>query len=245
MKKMFIVVMAGFVILAGTASHQAQADLAKQKIDVKYFTLKTPTIVELQETEGSVSALDAAPAPATPDLSGGVSSDIDGMQVIFDQIVNMGKQIWNVVESNRAVVNVETDSANALPLGVSDWQGMQGWKTPKVKVFHVSYENLYGINTVDFTYRVMFTPGGNIQGRGAYLAQVTVVPANVSVAWGHKFSMKASIPSVTNAGSSRHPVAAAQVQVGWKVETVLTHSEEVANYYVRGDGAFVSLNDRN
>ncbi len=53
--------------------------------------------------------------------------------------------------------------------------------------------------------------------------------------------MNVTIPSVTNAGTTQSPIAAAEVLVKWDVDTVINHEEQSADYYVRGDGTFQTL----
>jgi len=240
MKKLLFAVLAVAVLSVSGAQ-------AAVKMDEKYFTVKAPKIEEIAEDRMVLDSISHRMKPSVVEAAPSADpfAEINLAEVFLDKIVNFGKKAWNIVSANQPVVNIQTDVANALPTGVAAWQSMQGWQTPVSKVFHVSYENLYGMTTVDFTYRVLFTPGGNINGRGAYLTQVTVIPADVHVVWGFTFNMKASVPSITNAGTSQSPVAGAQVQVAWDVNTVVSHNEEIANYYVRGDGMFTDLNNGN
>lgn len=156
-------------------------------------------------------------------------------------IVNLGKSIWQVVVDNQPVVDVSTQSASALPGRTSDWRSMQGWKSPRSLTYRMTYKNLYDMTVVDFSYRLLFTYGGNVGGKGQYLTNVTIVPANVNVTWGFKFSATASVPSITNAGTQQSPIAAAELLLSWKVTTVLQHEQTSSSYYVRGDGYFQEL----
>lgn len=157
------------------------------------------------------------------------------------EIVNIGKQIWKVITDNKPVVDVKTDVAHALPKGVEGWQEMGNWQMPKARSFQMTYKNLMGMKVVDFVFRIIYTYGGNYQGKGQYLTQITVIPASVDVAWGFKFSSETKIPEVVNQGTPENPLAGAHIEVAWKVETPLKHAQETLRFFVRGDGEMEQL----
>src|SRR5207245_463280 len=99
----------------------------------------------------------------------------------------------------------------------------------------------FGMTAVDLTYRVAFTYGGGVNGKGRYLSNISLVPANLSVIWGFNVNAQAAIPNVTNAGTTDQPVAAAEVQLQWTVKTVMKEDRQSTSYYVRGDGYFKDL----
>jgi hypothetical protein len=182
---------------------------------------------------------------ATTNSGGGwlndVSGDLDMTKVILDQVINIGKTIWNIVEAGKPVVNFNSATANALPSGVRDWTDLQGWKAPRAYLYETTYQNFYGMDVVKFSYRVVYTYGGNIDGKGAYLAQVSVQPAKIDVMWGYTFDADVTVPSVTNAGTRENPVGAAQLVINWKVNTVLKDTRTSQAYYMTGLGEFSDL----
>ncbi len=172
---------------------------------------------------------------------GEVNAGLDGVNVAIDKIINMGKKLWNIVTDNKPVVNLKLDTGNAVPAGIPNWMVLSGWQTPKAFVYRTTYVNGFGVNVVDFAYRVTYTYGGSLNGQGQYLTQATIVPANLDVAWGYEFNAEASIPMVTNAGTTTSPVAGMQMEMHWTVETPLKRSESRDAYYIRGDGAFLNM----
>ncbi|MCM2323290.1 MAG: hypothetical protein NDJ90_08500 [Oligoflexia bacterium] len=160
---------------------------------------------------------------------------------MFEEFVNIGKQAWQIVVNNKPVWAYEQNTATIVPKGVSDWRELQGWSAPQSRTFRLVFENLYGMDVVEFDYRILYTYGGNVNGKGAYLSNVTIVPAKLNVTWGFTFNANVSIPNITNAGSHLNPMAATELQIHWSVDTVLKHMENTDNFYVRGDGAFRQL----
>ncbi|MBI5243512.1 MAG: hypothetical protein HY922_07480 [Elusimicrobia bacterium] len=161
--------------------------------------------------------------------------------VIIDQIINIGQKIWSIIEANRPVVNVTTTYAAAVPQGISHWDQLAGWKEPKGKVYGFYAKNLYGIEVISVKYQVSMTYGGNYKGKGKYLTGVTVVPLMVDVAWGYKFNMDASVPSVSNVGTSEDPVAALIANLHWQISTTMKDSQGTSVYYMQGTGAFKEI----
>lgn len=157
------------------------------------------------------------------------------------KIVNIGKEIWKIITDNRPVANIITDSASAVPYGTRDWTDLQGWKMPESKVYRVTYKNGFGSTVVDFSFRVMYTHGGNVHGVGHYLSNVTIVPANLNVSWGYRFSAEGTTPNIMNVGTHEDPIAGIQLMLVWSVDTVTQHSEKSAAFFVRGDGGLFDL----
>lgn len=163
------------------------------------------------------------------------------LDIYLDQIINLGRKVWNIIEAGRPVVNVKMDVANALPRGLSCWNELSGWQIPQSKVYEVVYENGFGAEVVTFAYRVTFTAGGGMNGKGKYVTNATFMPASLNVSWGFTFNATAEIPSVFNMGTTDNPVAGMQMVMKWSVDTPVTHIEESETFFVSGDNKLVHL----
>lgn len=217
----------------------ASANAAPQA-DRDYYTVDQ---VETHEISDQLSSDAPTPLPtaAMPVPLPKVNNPAGGDGIDIGSIINVGKQIWDIVVSNQPVATIKLGTANALPKGISDWQDLAGWNAPQSRSFETNFKNVYGMNVVTFRYRVTYTAGGSYLGSGKYLTNVSVIPTYVNVAWGFKFDAEASVPNITNAGSAKAPLAAAEVLVTWTVHSVLSHQGESSGYYVRGDGLFQTI----
>jgi hypothetical protein len=208
--------------------------------DARYFTIDKVETHEVLSTEVQPDETALAPSTST-DLMSQDTMNLTIAGVDIGDIMNIGKQIWDIIAANKPVANVSTNSASAIPKGVTDWETLAGWQMPQLKTYETQFSNPFGEKVITFQYRVGYTPGGTYQGQGQYLANVTVTPVNVNVAWGYAFNAQVSIPSITNAGTTTSPIAAAQILVSWTVDTIVMHTQQSAQYYVRGDGQFASM----
>lgn len=156
----------------------------------------------------------------------------------IDQIVNLAEKIMNIIKANAPVVNIAVNYANAVPFGTTHWTQLQGWSKPVTKKYAFSMKNGFGSEVVKVVYQVHYTPLGNLQGKGKFLTGVTVEPISVNAAWGYTVDLLAQVPdsTVANVGTHEDPVASMQVQLDWKVSTMLKVIEQKAIYYVQGDG---------
>lgn len=181
--------------------------------------------------------LQKVPAPSSVPL-------LREAEVVVDRIVNIGRKVWNVVEAGRPVVQTKGSSSNALPSGVTatNWAAMTGWSPPQSRTFQVIYKNGWGSTVVDFTFRLLYVTGGQYMGQGRYIADVTIVPAALDVAWGYNFASVAEVTSITNLGTTASPKAGLQVNVKWTVKTAFRHVERTESFYITGDGEFTQLN---
>ncbi|UXR65147.1 hypothetical protein EZJ49_02655 [Bdellovibrio bacteriovorus] len=166
---------------------------------------------------------------------------LNAIELIVDQIINIGKKIFAVINAGKSVVNLKMDTANALPAGLTCWSDLHGWNIPQSKVYNVVYENGFGMAVVDFSYRVTYTAGGSADGVGKYITNATFMPANLSVAWGFNFDATAVIPSVFNTGSKRDPVAGMQMNMEWKATSPMAYEQATESYFVSGENKLIQL----
>lgn len=169
------------------------------------------------------------------------ANPLDVIELVVDQVINIGKKMFAVVQEGRSVVNVNLDTANALPKGLTCWSDLSGWNVPQSKVYNVQYVNGFDIVVVDFSYRVTFTAGGSADGVGQYITNATIMPANLSVAWGFNFDANAAIPSVFNTGSKQEPVAGMQMNMAWKVTNAFSHEQATETFFLSGDNMMKKL----
>ena len=124
---------------------------------------------------------------------------------------------------------------------VRDAGALDQWSNPVSHLYHVSYKNLLGMTVVDFSFRILFTPGGQLNGSGRYLTNVNVVPAQLNVAWFYTFDSEALNAQLVNVGTSKDPIVGAEIQVKWVVKTPLRYMETSKNFFLRGDGGYAEL----
>lgn len=228
--------------LAVILTTQAKA-LTQNEVD--YYTIDSVTIQEIPDEaplSDKIKTLQhQQPFGGALGSVGSQLSPLKELEVQIDTIINIGQKIWAIVEKGKPVVNVEVKSASAMPAGIKGWQQLTGWQMPRSSTYRVHYTNLFGMNVVDFSYRVMFTYGGSYNGKGHYVTGATILPAALDVAWGYSFKAGVEIPTVVNMGSSEDPVGGVQLNVNWVVGTVLKHSQTRASYFVDGLGRLQEL----
>lgn len=225
------------LLAANFASAATQTDL--------YYTLGRITAVPVE------TAIDSSAQPVMdqcqPDdfsSSNEVGKEIDDIGVIIDKIVNIGKKVWGIIEMGRPVYNIKTDVAHALPSGIKCWATLENWKAPRSQSWKVTYENQLGGKVVEFVYRVSFIAGGQYKGVGHYITQATVDVAALYVAWGYKFNVEGSVPSVFNMGTRDNPLAGMQMNMKWTVDTVINHHEKNQQFYINGLGEMQQMQGR-
>ena len=156
------------------------------------------------------------------------------------------EKIWDLIAKNQPVVNIKVNYANAVPFGITHWTQLQGWSKPSTKKYAFAFKNLYGMEVCKVVYQVHWTYGGNYQGKGKFLTGVTVEPLSVNAAWGYNVDMTAEVPdsTIANVGPTANPIASMQVQLKWKVHTIVKDIQEKAVYYVQGDGLMQPLDSK-
>ncbi|MBY0553053.1 hypothetical protein K2P97_00895 [bacterium] len=156
--------------------------------------------------------------------------------LIVDKVINIGQKIWNVVEKGRPSSSYTTSKATALPQNVLRWEQLSNWQAPRSKVVSVVYKNLYGIEVVRFTYRIVLLYGGTVEGVGRYIGYAAVEPLEMTTAYMYTFNAKASVEAVYNMGTSKDPLAGMILNINWTIETVLKKSTVTHTYNLDGLG---------
>lgn len=158
----------------------------------------------------------------------------NAQSIQVDAIYNMGRNVWNIVEKGKAVVNVKTKSASALPRGISHWTQMRGWKVTSFRS-GVEVNQLIGGKVIDLKYRIMFTHHGSANGVGKYIGYATVDP-EVNAKWAApKLDVWVSVPAIFNMGTAQNPIAAMKIDVHIRTKRLQTY-ETVDSYIITGNG---------
>lgn len=167
---------------------------------------------------------------------GELAEDLSALDEVLTAIEKIGTRVWKIIEANRPVVHVESKVAHALPRNVSCWMDLENWKVPKVYRYNVTYKNYFGMEVVNFTFRVIYTYGANYEGRGQYLANVSVHPAELDVLWGYTFNSKVEVQRIINLGTKAEPVAGMEMKLAWQISTPMKDSQQTKIFFVTGKG---------
>jgi hypothetical protein len=239
-------ILAALALVLGASQAMAmdEAYFKITKVTVKEVTEQYPqmdTMVGKSNLAQDCSSQRPLKALRGNEQASNVVDPLGAIEVFVDQIINIGKKVWAIIDAGRPVVNLQMDVANALPKGVTCWSDLSGWNIPRSKVYQVVYENGFGMAVVDYTYRVTFTAGGGADGVGQYITNATFMPANVEVGWGFEFAANAEIPSVFNTGTSQAPVAGMQMNMKWMAKSPMTHAVATESFYVGGNNQMKKL----
>ncbi len=156
--------------------------------------------------------------------------------------VTLGQKLWELIKNNQPVVNVKTQTVSVLPLSKPNWSEMETWQGPAAKSYTVAAKNLYGMTVISHTYTVAFHYGGSIGGHGKFLANATIIPTNINVAWGFTLNSQVVVGQPLNTGTMKDPVPGLDLGLEWSMSSILKKSQGVDQFYVRGDGSSTHVN---
>jgi hypothetical protein len=153
----------------------------------------------------------------------------------------VGQQAWTIVDKNKPVLNYSDRSVSVLPSGYKNWQSMERWKI-RARTIHLDIKNLYGMTVVSQAYTIKYNYGGQMNGHGGYLANVSVAPT-VSVVIGYRLDSAVEFSRVVNVGTEADPVPGIELRIGWNVKTILKEAKEADSFFIQGDGQISHLGD--
>jgi hypothetical protein len=226
MTNIFKLVLAGSLgILAGGAQAEDSAQLKD------YFTIGAVSVQPVFEPPSIESF--AAPQDDCMSVQAEASeTPLDPLNLV----IAMGEKVWKLIAAGRPVVNFKTPVAHALPAGSNCWYELAGWSVPQSTLWSITYTNLLGMEIVRFNYRVAYAFGGSKGGKGKYLANVSVIPAEISVKWGFDFNADVQVGRAINLGTLEDPRAGLQLLVSWTVKSVLSEETRSTNLFVNSNG---------
>ncbi|CAF3447620.1 unnamed protein product [Rotaria sp. Silwood2] len=161
-----------------------------------------------------------------------INTFVDDASTLF----NKAKSVWSIISKNAATVDLHTIHGNVLPANINSSLDLQSWSSsPVSRSSTLTIYNRLGLRVLRFDYDLEFLYGGSLNGRGAYLDGITVVPSRTTVAWCYVFNANVEITSVRNVGTSDNPVAAAHVELKYQLKA-LSRAEGTTSFDVKGDG---------
>lgn len=200
-----------------------------------YFEIDSVTSEQIYEPLELMSDLTFPEDDCRPPSMQSEEEELPGVGE-FNSIIAIGEKVWKIIEAGRPVVSFKAPVVHALPYNTICWHQLERWQAPRTSLWEIAYKNKFAMKVVTFRFRVSYTPGGQYDGKGQYLANVTVMPASVDVAWGFDFNAEVQVGRTMNLGTRDSPQAGMQLMVMWNVKSMLKESLASESFFVQGDG---------
>ena len=155
--------------------------------------------------------------------------------------ITLGQKAWQVVVANRPVLNVTSARVSVLPVDKTQWARMSGWQAPVARSFTLTATNLMGLEVVSQTYTISYNYGGQLNGKGAYLANATIIPSSITVAWGYTLDSSVEVGQIVNLGNTENPVPGIQLQLKRSIKTILKQDDDVDAFFIKGTGGLQQI----
>ena len=233
----------GLMVLA-MKIHVAWAHVDAKYFEIKQVHVREMRVFDMKRADMAIGSIDCdafLPHSKSGETETHPGQALDVVDMVLDKVINIGRKIWNLVVAGRPVSNLKTSVATALPLGARCWTDLENWKMPESKVYEVAFKNGFGSEVVYLSYRVLWLPGGQVNGKGHYIGYATVQPVSISVNWGFELNAEVSIPTIFNMGSQSSPIGGMQVNVNYRVESIVTKIDEGQSFFINGLGQFKML----
>ena len=159
----------------------------------------------------------------------------------LSQLITIGKEIWQIVKDGAPTINFATEVATAIPMGAECAFKMSNWSPPRSKTFEMTYKNKFGGEMIYFTYKIIYSYGGKYQGKGAYLANVSIHPVDIRLMWGQSFDAFVKTAKAINIGSAEEPVAGLEISLDWEIKNPVMETQSHRSYFVDGTGQLLTL----
>ncbi len=159
----------------------------------------------------------------------------------LQQLITIGKEIWQIVKDGAPTVNFTSEVATAIPMGAECAFKMSNWSPPRSKTYEMSYKNKFGGEMIYFTYKIIYSFGGKYQGKGSYLANVSIHPVDIRLFWGQSFDAFVKTSKAINIGTEEDPVAGLEISLEWEIKNPIMETQSHRSYFVDGNGQLLAL----
>jgi len=191
------------------------------------ITLTRPKIGAIENDHAVPTRLEGVETPTFP---APVHDEIS-----IDDIIAIGKKVWEIIKAGQPVVDYKNDWAGAVPKGV-DWMDLEGFKDMSYGPFGWTFKNTFGMTNVNFKYHFAYSCKGSYNGHGAFLVNVGAGIEEIYAAWGYTVNVNCTVDSnPTNYGTKIDPIAGLTVEVTMDVKSVLQSFTERCRVSIHGD----------
>lgn len=126
---------------------------------------------------------------------GNIWSTKEAMSIPWPLVINLGKELWAIIQSGQPTYQESYDIATALPAGTKCWNELNSWKKPVVKRFQ--YRFFAGTSYTTLKLAVAAVTGGKKAGKGAYIGYASAIPEDMrNTGVFNKLSINVAIPWV-------------------------------------------------
>jgi hypothetical protein len=206
------------------------------EVPADYYKAKNITVTEVVPTAAEIASGYLVPNEFQ---NNGLLEELAGLD--WNAMILVGQKVIELVKQGQAVVNIKRDTVSVMPMGVQNWQQLAGWQAPVTKVYNVKITNYLGMDVVDLRLKVSGMWGGNVEGKGQYLANVMVVPVSTRVLWGWTLDLWTENREPVNNGTLEAPRAGLGFDIRYKATTMLNELSGTQDYFITGDGNILAL----
>lgn len=155
-------------------------------------------------------------------------------------LIALGERVYKIIKKGKPVLKIDSKPISVLPKDPKgdhmDAFALTNWRAPKGRRYKVVAKNYLGLAPVSFEFLMIYTYGGQYNGKGAYLTGAQIKPTGVEVSWGYSLDAAFSVETITNQGTSESPVAAAILNIDYKIKTMMKESRHSRSFMVNGLG---------
>lgn len=228
MKKLTNLLLVALTLTASVAS--------ASEVPADYYKADKVTVTEDIPTAAEIASGYIQPSEFQ---NNGLLEELAGLD--WNAMILVGQKVIELVKQGQAVVNIKRDAVSVMPMGVENWQQLGGWQAPVTKVYNVKVTNYLGMDVVDLRLKVSGMWGGNVNGKGQYLANVMVVPVSTRVLWGWTLDLWTENREPVNNGTLEAPRAGLGFDIRYKATTMLNELSGTQDYFITGDGNILAL----
>ena len=242
---MKVVIALAAVLVSSSAFAQdlnPQAYGFNSQVEMEQYMTVTDVTVEETETPAATQHLFAAPVATDARIQLG-NETLDSLGSVISNPyapqgwIALGKKVWEIVVKNEPVLNASSRTVSILPQSQPNWAQMENWKAPVARSYKITARNGFGIDAVSHTYTVVYNYGGQLNGKGAFLANATIIPTQVSVAWAYTLNSGVEVGQIVNTGTAENPIPGVSLDLKYSISTILKKGQGVDSFFVRGNGA--------
>lgn len=158
---------------------------------------------------------------------------------IGKDLVALGESVYQLVLKGKPVVKTTYAPISVIPRvngQPADIFETEGWTEPQKRTYQIKYNNLYGVTVIHFMFSVIYSYNGSLNGKGAYLTALQIVPEYVKSLWGWDFTATMKLGGLQNMGTKADPIAGATIMIEYTASSLLENIQRTNSFFINGKG---------
>lgn len=155
--------------------------------------------------------------------------------------VALGEAFYELIKKGRPSNVTNYEPVSVLPVNQEtkkavDIFDMEGFGMPTERKYTTKIRNGFGSEVVSFQYMVIFSHGGQYDGKGKWISSASIIPVSIKSSFGWDTDAIMKVTGMMNHGTKADPVAGLTLTIKYAIKSIASAFECNDTIHLTGKG---------